>query len=130
MQIHQETCLRQNNIQKINQKYTNIYRKLNQNQAFRLRGTSLNEEACASWDESCASSDEACALSMRHTPHQPMLELLVYSKHKNIQFQAIKTHFYAIKRKYTLTTPYLHVHTIIFTPNKQWKPQINKEIKK
>ena len=39
---------------------------------FRSGGASLNEKACASRQ---AGSDEACASSMRHTPHQPVLEL-------------------------------------------------------
>ena len=66
-----------------------IYRKLNQHQASRSGGASLSEEACASLDEAFASSDEACASLMRHTPHQPVLRLLVYLKHKILNFQAI-----------------------------------------
>ena len=58
-------------------------------------------------------------LQMRRTPHQPVLKLLVYSKHKVLDFQAVRTHFYAIKRKYILTTPCLHIYTFKLSSNKQ-----------
>ena len=67
---------------------------------------------------------------MRHTPHQPAGVVRLTQTVRKNNFQVIKTHFDAIKRKYTLTTPCSHVHAIILIPSKQQKPQINNKIKK
>ena len=120
MQNKPKTCLRHNNIQKINPLYTK-------------EGTWIS----LTGQEARASTRRRAPLEMRHAPHQWGTRLITlcwgcgtHSQHKINKLQATKTYFDVIKRKYTLTTPYLHVHIIILTPNKQWKPQTNNKIKK
>ena len=67
---------------------------------------------------------------MRHTPHQPAGAVRLTQTIRKNDFQVIKTHFDAIKCKYTLTTSCSHVHAIILTPSKQQKSQINNKTKK